>query len=60
MSKGSFSVKMPGDEGQQFSQPSAAAGLYCAQPGKKLLFMGGEFGQWSEWNHQRRASTGTC
>ena len=49
--KSSLLGKMPGDNGQRFSNLRALYGLMFAQTGKKLLFMGGEFGQWREWNH---------
>ncbi|HJQ39669.1 MAG TPA: 1,4-alpha-glucan branching protein GlgB [Thermoanaerobaculia bacterium] len=49
--KGSLIGKMAGDEWQRFANLRLLFAWMYANPGKKLMFMGGELGQWREWNH---------
>ncbi|WFE91091.1 1,4-alpha-glucan branching protein GlgB [Roseibium porphyridii] len=51
--KGSLIGRMPGDDWQRFANLRAYYGFMWGHPGKKLLFMGGEFAQPSEWNHEQ-------
>ncbi len=49
--KGSLMGKMPGDDWQRFANMRSLFSYMFAQPGKKLLFMGADYGQWEEWKH---------
>jgi 1,4-alpha-glucan branching enzyme len=50
--KGSLVGKMPGSERDKYANLKALYGYMYTHPGKKLLFMGGEFAQWKEWTHE--------
>jgi 1,4-alpha-glucan branching enzyme len=51
--KGSLLAKMPGDDWQKFANLRTLYAYMFTTPGKKLLFQGGEIGQWQEWSHDR-------
>jgi 1,4-alpha-glucan branching enzyme len=52
--------KMPGDPWQRFANLRTLYGYMYSHPGKKMLFMGGEFGQWQEWNHDASLDWHLC
>lgn len=52
--------KMPGEVWQRFANLRLLYGQMYSHPGKKMLFMGGEFGQWREWNHDASLDWHLC
>jgi 1,4-alpha-glucan branching enzyme len=58
--KQSLLDKMPGDDWQRFANLRTLYAFMYGHPGKKMLFMGGEFGQWSEWNHDTSLQWHLC
>ena len=58
--KGSLAGKMPGDRWQKLANLRTLLAYQWASPGKKLLFMGGEIGQWREWDHESERRLGSA
>ncbi|MCB1020691.1 MAG: 1,4-alpha-glucan branching protein GlgB, partial [Acidobacteria bacterium] len=58
--KGAMIAKMPGDDWQKFANLRALYAYMFGHPGKKLLFMGCEFGQWREWTHDESLDWHLC
>lgn len=58
--KKSLLSKMPGDDWQKFANLRLLLAHQFTHPGTKLLFMGGEFGQWEEWNHNQSLDWHLC